>query len=134
MSTFIIPFIGGLLIGLAAILLMIANGRIAGISGIFSHALFAKSDNKGLSWQMVFIIGLLIGGGLYRIIVQPDLSVQVSVMPLIIAGLLVGFGSVLGSGCTSGHGICGIGRLSKRSIVATCVFMLSGIVTATLVH
>lgn len=133
-ASLIWPLVGGLLIGLAAILLLLGNGRIAGISGIFSQALFENKGAKGLSWPMVFVIGLLLGGGGYRLFSDQVFTVQVGIMPLIIAGLLVGVGSSLGSGCTSGHGICGIGRLSKRSIIATCVFIASGMLTATIVH
>ena len=121
--------IGGALIGLAAVLLMLSTGRIAGISGIFSGLLNLRGEDKG--WRIAFIAGLilapvvagLIGYGMST----PTLPSNWTV--IVVAGLLVGFGTRLGGGCTSGHGICGIGRLSVRSIRATIVFMATAIVT-----
>jgi uncharacterized protein len=114
--------IGGLLIGLAAALLLLLNGRIGGVSGIVGGLLAPKSPDAG--WRAAFVAGLLLGalayvlatGGMVLVTMQASLPV------LVVAGLLVGFGTSLGSGCTSGHGVCGIARLSKRSIVATSVF------------
>lgn len=115
-------FIGGLLIGLAAALLLLLNGRISGISGIVGGLLAPKSSDAG--WRVVFVVGLLLGAFIYMLATGGAIPVtmQASVPVLVAAGLLVGFGTRLGSGCTSGHGVCGIARLSKRSIVATSVF------------
>lgn len=124
--------LGGTLIGLGALLLMAGIGRIAGISGIVSQALFNREDRK---WRLAFLAGLLIGPvilGLFLSDLQystPDLNGTT-----LLAGLLVGLGTAWGSGCTSGHGICGIGRFSLRSIIATLVFMVVGMLVATLFH
>ena len=124
--------LGGTLIGLGALLLMSGIGRIAGISGIVSQALFNREDRN---WRLAFLAGLLIGPvilGLFLSDLQystPDLNGTT-----LLAGLLVGLGTAWGSGCTSGHGICGIGRFSVRSIIATLVFMVVGMVVATLFH
>ncbi|MEL7186235.1 MAG: YeeE/YedE family protein, partial [Pseudomonadota bacterium] len=124
---------GGALIGLAAVLLLWFNGRIAGISGILNGA-FTK-DRAEISWRVMFLSGLVLGGILYQattgmaLIERTDFPVWMTV----VAGLLVGYGTRLGSGCTSGHGICGIGRLSRRSIVATSVFVGVGMSVATLI-
>ncbi len=114
--------IGGLLIGLAAALLLLLNGRISGISGIVGGLLAPKSSDAG--WRVVFVAGLLLGAFLYMLATGDTIPVriQASLPVLVVAGLLVGFGTSLGSGCTSGHGLCGIARLSRRSIVATSVF------------
>jgi uncharacterized protein len=121
--------IGGVLIGLSAVLLMLSTGRIAGISGIFSGLLNMRGEDKG--WRVAFIAGLIlapvIAGLIGHAMAPPKLPANWAV--IIAAGLLVGFGTRLGGGCTSGHGICGIGRLSPRSIVATIVFMAVGIIT-----
>jgi uncharacterized protein len=121
--------IGGVLIGLSAVLLMLSTGRIAGISGIFSGLLNMRGEDKG--WRVAFIAGLIlapvIAGLIGHAMAPPKLPANWAV--IIAAGLLVGFGTRLGAGCTSGHGICGIGRLSPRSIVATIVFMVVAIIT-----
>jgi uncharacterized membrane protein YedE/YeeE len=126
--------IGGGLIGLSAVLLMLLTGRIAGISGIFGGLLNFKSDDR--DWRIAFIAGLilapLIAGWIGHAIPTPKLPASWTV--IIGAGLLVGFGTRLGSGCTSGHGICGIARLSSRSIVATVIFMLAAIATVAVTH
>ncbi|RTR40040.1 YeeE/YedE family protein [Shewanella canadensis] len=156
LSSFAAAFGGGILIGLSAILLMIFNGRIAGISGIVSSAIFSdrkltdkkftdkkSSDNTddetGPSWQWFFITGLVLTGVIYALVYeQLGLPVfefdSVSRPMLLIGGLLVGLGCSLGRGCTSGHGICGIGRLSLRSIVATCLFIAVAACTAVFTH
>ena len=114
--------IGGLLIGLAATLLLLLNGRMSGISGIVGGLLVPKSPDAG--WRAAFVAGLLLGAFAYLLAAGDALTVRVqaSVPVLVVAGLLVGFGTRMGSGCTSGHGICGIARLSGRSIAATAVF------------
>ena len=124
--------IGGVLIGLAACWLMLSLGRIAGISGIAARALMRPRE---AAWPLMFVVGLGIGG-LIGIAVSDVQIVRgpVAAAPLIAGGLLVGFGTRLGSGCTSGHGVCGMSRLSVRSIAATCTFLLIGMVTATMVH
>ncbi|MDQ3303286.1 MAG: YeeE/YedE family protein [Actinomycetota bacterium] len=124
--------IGGLLIGLATVLMMLLNGRIAGISGIVGGLLARNGSEVG--WRAVFVVGLLLGAFIYMLATGGALPVRVeaSLPVMVVAGLLVGFGTRLGSGCTSGHGISGIARLSKRSVVATLVFMGAGIVTVFL--
>ncbi len=121
--------IGGALIGLSAVLLMLLTGRIAGISGIFGGLLNPDSNDKG--WRIAFIAGLilapLLAAGIGYGMPIPKLPSSWTV--IIAAGLLVGFGSRLGGGCTSGHGICGVARLSVRSIAATTIFMLAAIAT-----
>jgi len=122
---------GGALIGLSAVILMAANGRIAGISGIVSRLLPPIKDQSGLSQGIVFVIGLLLAAPLY-LLVSGNLPLQTisDNLPLLaIAGVLVGFGAALGNGCTSGHGVCGISRLSQRSIAATLIFMATAFVT-----
>ena len=124
--------IGGILIGLAAVLLLALNCRIAGISGIL-NGLVTSRDRSERSWRLVFILGLLTGPAIYRLFYGPlQIQVEASVPVLLAAGLLVGFGTRLGSGCTSGHGVCGIARLSPRSMLATVIFMLFGIITVYL--
>jgi uncharacterized membrane protein YedE/YeeE len=124
--------IGGALIGLAAALLMLSTGRIAGISGIFGGLLDPASSDKG--WRVAFIAGLILApltGGLVGFpVALPDMPA--SWIVAVAAGFLVGFGSRLGAGCTSGHGICGIARLSPRSIAATGIFMGAAIVVVAL--
>lgn len=126
--------IGGGLIGLSAVLLMLLTGRFAGISGIFGGLLSFKSDDR--DWRIAFIAGLilapLMAGWIGHAMPTPKLPASWTV--IIGAGLLVGFGTRLGSGCTSGHGICGIARLSSRSIVATVIFMLTAIATVAVTH
>lgn len=119
--------IGGMLIGLAAVLLFWFNGRIMGVSGILSR-LLSKPD-QDFWWRLAFVIGLVSGGFIYQLKYPVTIVIDASGLSLIIAGLLVGAGTVIGNGCTSGHGICGVARLSKRSIVATIVFMAAGILT-----
>ena len=126
--------IGGILIGLSAATMLLVEGKIAGISGICAGVL---NPSKGeTSWKASFIAGLLAGGVLLRIVL-PTAFVFGIIRPygmLILAGLLVGFGTRLGNGCTSGHGVCGISRLSPRSMVATMTFIASGAVTVYIVN
>jgi uncharacterized membrane protein YedE/YeeE len=124
--------IGGALIGLSAVLLMLLTGRIAGISGIFGGLLNPDSSDRG--WRIAFLAGLilapLLAGWIGYGMPTPQLPSSWTVIAA--AGLLVGFGSRLGGGCTSGHGICGVARLSVRSIAATAIFMLTAIATVAI--
>ena len=121
--------LGGICIGLAATILLFANGRIMGISGILGDIISFKEKDQ-ISWRIVFVIGVLTGPFVYLMIFENFKSEMVADRTLLIqAGLLVGLGTSIGSGCTSGHGICGISRLSIRSIVATFIFVVSGVVT-----
>jgi uncharacterized membrane protein YedE/YeeE len=122
--------IGGVLIGLSAVLLMLSTGRIAGIAGIFGGLLNLRSGDKG--WRIAFIAGLILAGLIGYGMAQPKLPSSWAV--IVVAGLLVGFGTRLGGGCTSGHGICGIARLSPRSIAATLVFMVTAVITVAITH
>ncbi len=122
-----ISLAGGMMLGVATVILLLGIGRIAGISGIFSSLLKPKRVEM---WQVLFIAGLVISPLLYRLVKPlPLLEISTSVPLLIAAGLLVGFGTRLGSGCTSGHGICGNARLSPRSMAATVTFILFGMIT-----
>jgi uncharacterized membrane protein YedE/YeeE len=126
--------IGGLLIGLAAAMMLVFNGRIAGISGIFDGTVLP--DEQSVSWKTLFTLGLLTGG-LAAFLIAPSLfavGIERSTLTFVVAGLLVGFGTRLGNGCTSGHGVCGMARFSRRSIVATASFMLAGGLTVYLVQ
>lgn len=120
---------GGALIGLSASLLLLFNGRIAGISGIFAGLLSPKAGE--VAWRAAFIAGLVLGG-LALFLVAPSyfaVSYDRTLPAVAVAGLLVGLGVRLASGCTSGHGVCGISRLSARSIIATLVFIATGAIT-----
>ena len=121
--------IGGAFIGLSAVIMLAGNGRIAGISGILGGAISSRGDER--RWRILFLAGLLIATLLYQFASSAPITVETQASPelLVIAGLLVGFGTRLGSGCTSGHGICGIARFSKRSFAATVTFMLFGFIT-----
>lgn len=121
---------GGLLIGGAAALLLLLTGRIAGVSGM--AATVVRIADAGPPWRLAsaFVVGLPVGAAIASTLIrQPHIEVTASAPILIAAGLLVGFGTRLGNGCTSGHGVCGIGRLSLRSIAATSTFMATGIAT-----
>lgn len=129
--------IGGMLIALAAIIMLLLVGKVSGISGIFSRLITGLNQPEvtvNRFWRVAFIAGLIIS----PLLAQPfgfylPVELDASWLTLAIAGFLVGFGSKLGSGCTSGHGICGVGRFSKRSIIATCTFMASAIATVFIV-
>ena len=125
--------IGGVLIGLSAVMLMGLNGRIAGISGVFSGTVFAEAGDK--LWRILFVLGLVAAPALWALFQgAPPVFEITSSWPLIIAGgLLVGFGTRLGSGCTSGHGVCGLSRLSTRSMASVALFMGAGMGTVALV-
>lgn len=118
---------GGVLIGFAASMLLFLNGRVAGISGIINGVL--KSISEDSIWRIFFIFGLLLGG-IFLKQLTPFVfynTLNKSDFEIILAGFLVGFGTIMGSGCTSGHGVCGISRMSPRSFVATIIFILAGI-------
>jgi len=121
--------LGGVLIGGAAALLLLLNGRVAGISGIIGGALAAR--RRDLVWRLAFIAGLVAAPTIYAALggALPSLTVSSSPALLIVGGLLVGFGTRIGGGCTSGHGVCGIARLSWRSIAATVIFMTVAAIT-----
>jgi|TARA_B110000467_G_scaffold52940_1_gene48478 uncharacterized membrane protein YedE/YeeE len=121
-------FTGGLIIGLAVVLFFVLNGRLIGISGIASNFLTSKNNRMD---NLLFLVGLIIGPIVYKLITQDEINISISnsLLLLAIAGLLVGVGTRIGGGCTSGHGISGIGRFSLRSIVATVTFMIVGILT-----
>jgi uncharacterized membrane protein YedE/YeeE len=125
---------GGLLIGAAATWLLLLNGRIAGVSNIVS-GLFPRKPGD-VAWRVLFLAGLVAGAGLYYGFAgnSPAPRLDFPGWLLAVAGLLVGFGTSFGSGCTSGHGVCGLGRLSLRSLVATVIFLATGIVTTTIVR
>ena len=121
--------IGGALIGISSVLMLLLLGRITGIAGILTGVItWNKAD--GLPWRAAFVIGLVLGAVLYQIFVGPlPMDMQAGTPVLIIAGLLVGMGTRLGSGCTSGHGVCGISRFAPRGIVSTLIYLAAGAVT-----
>jgi uncharacterized membrane protein YedE/YeeE len=122
--------IGGAIIGLSISILILFKGRIAGISGILGALMQFKNTPKDhYLWRILFLIGLLSSAFIYSLFFTlPNMVIDASFIMLIFAGLLVGFGTRMGSGCTSGHGICGLGRLSPRSLVATLSFMSTGFI------
>jgi uncharacterized protein len=130
---------GGALIGLAASVLVLFNGRVAGISGI-AGGLIGKvlgsqvsTDRADWTWRAAFIVGMMLAPFGYRLAnTLPAATISASYSALIVAGVLVGFGSRLGNGCTSGHGVCGLARFSKRSLIATLTFMATAMVTVAL--
>ena len=128
--------LGGVLIGLASWLLLASLGRIAGISGIVAGLLPGPEPVRRAErlWRATFIAGLVLGGSLVADWWQPPVTAPRPWPLLVAAGLLVGFGTVLGSGCTSGHGVCGLGRRSRRSLAATLTFMAAGFATVAVVH
>ena len=125
-------FVGGIIIGLAVILFFVGNGRLAGVSGIVNNALVSKQNRTD---NFLFIIGLVLGPIFYAFFTKNNIPFLItSSLPIIIiAGLLVGIGTKVGKGCTSGHGICGISLLSLRSIIATITFMITAIITVKLI-
>ena len=126
--------IGGLLIGLAAAVLLLGNARVAGISGILGQALL-PSEGEARDWRLAFLLGLPLGAAAVSLVAGPlEVNIQATTPVLIAAGLLVGFGTRLGSGCTSGHGVCGMSRGSGRSITATLTFMAVAGVTVFVVR
>ncbi len=125
---------GGLLIGLAASGLLLLNGRIAGISGILGGLLAPTRGD--VAWRLLFLAGLVAGALLFRLVSGDSLAIRFeTAFPVVVAGgLLVGFGTAIGGGCTSGHGVCGIARLSPRSLVATLTFLGAGMATVFVVR
>ncbi|MFG4537959.1 YeeE/YedE family protein, partial [Acinetobacter baumannii] len=132
-SSIVYTFVGGLLLGIATVGYLYINGRIAGISGLLAQFISPSRDifKSPAFW---FIAGLVITPFIYGYFYQPEIEIKANSFVLILAGLLVGFGTRLGSGCTSGHGICGMSRLSKRSIIATAVFMFAGMLTVYVIR
>lgn len=128
-----LSLIGGVLIGISSIILMLVNGRIAGISGLLGK-LFLNESSAYFSWVLWFIFGLAIGPLFFTFFfgtIQSDMVA--SNVGLIVSGILVGFGTTIGNGCTSGHGVCGLSRFSKRSLFATCTFVFFGGVTVFII-
>jgi hypothetical protein len=120
--------LGGTLIGLATLIFILFNGRIAGISSIIGGLI--KPSLQDIGWRIAFLLGLLVSPLLWQLFIAlPTIEIQANNPLLIVSGLLVGIGTRFGAGCTSGHGICGLSRLSPRSIVATACFMLTGFLT-----
>jgi len=121
-------FVGGILIGLAVIIFLVGNGRIAGISGIVDNLFFSKDNRID---NILFIVGVILGPIIYQVVTKSIIpfSITTSIPVIILGGIFVGVGTKIGSGCTSGHGICGISRFSIRSIVATLVFLTTGVLT-----
>lgn len=129
-NSIFLPLGGGALIGLAASIFLLFNGKISGISGILGGAIGTKKQD--LSWRMAFLLGLVVGGPLLLFITNypfVNYEINVSWWRIVLGGLLVGLGTRIGSGCTSGHGVCGISRMSMRSLLATMTFIVFGILT-----
>lgn len=125
---------GGVLIGLAAALMLLGSGRIAGVSGVAARASRIARGDMSMSSAWAFLIGLPLGAFAVSLLVGRPQAEFGSWPAMVLAGLLVGFGTRMGSGCTSGHGVCGVSRLSQRSIVATVTFMAAGIATVALIN
>jgi uncharacterized membrane protein YedE/YeeE len=123
--------LGGALVGLAASLLWVANGRIAGVSGIVHGGLRPPDGDRSV--RLAFLLGLVLAGALFAIFNGPPAASRTPLGVVVMAGLLVGFGARLGGGCTSGHGVCGLSRFSVRSLVATLTFIVTGAVTVFVV-
>jgi uncharacterized membrane protein YedE/YeeE len=124
---------GGVLLGLASALFILLNGRVLGVSGILGGLVRPRPGDTG--WRIAFVAGLLVAPTLWRLFAQPAVPrIEASEAVLVIAGLLVGWGTRYGSGCTSGHGVCGLSRLSPRSLAATLAFMAAGFATVYLVR
>lgn len=136
MTTFdpVSALIGGGLIGLASVLLMLLNGRVAGVSGILGGALAISAGDK--IWRVAFIAGLIVAPIVIGLFGHqlPEPQMPASWLLIVSAGILIGFGTRYGGGCTSGHGVCGIARLSARSIAATAIFMLSAIIVVAIIR
>jgi len=127
--------LGGVMIGLGAAVMMLAAGRIAGVSGMAARAMMLARGGAPISIAWLFVVGIILGALTVQAITGSiEARFPSSPLLLILGGLLVGFGTRLGSGCTSGHGVCGMSRLSRRSLVATATFIVSGIVTVALAN
>jgi hypothetical protein len=133
MSGWLISLFGGVLIGLSATALLLFNGRIAGISGIV-NGLARRSTGADWAWRAAFVAGLVGAGGLTMHLLHQATASSARLPVLLLAGVLVGFGTSFCGGCTSGHGVCGLGRFSRRSLVAVLTFMASAIITVLLTH
>ncbi|HVK78561.1 MAG TPA: YeeE/YedE thiosulfate transporter family protein [Kofleriaceae bacterium] len=132
MSSVLVPLAGGALIGLAASMLLLIHGRVAGVSGILGELLTAPGER---TWRLAFILGLVAAGVVGAAVAPAAIGASpASKAGVVIAGLLVGFGTRTGGGCTSGHGVCGISRLSPRSLVATVVFIAAAMITVAVVR
>lgn len=131
----IASFGGGLLIGLAAVLLMLGVGRVFGATGILSGAVFAD-NREDMHWRLPLILGMVLAPGAVYLLTgaMPTINVPVGPVAIVVGGVLVGFGASLGSGCTSGHGVCGLSRLSQRSLVAVVTFMATAAITVYLLR
>ena len=129
-------FLGGALIGLSALWLLLSLGRIAGISGIVGRLALPTSDRDGLLWRLAFLGGLILAPLGYLLVASdlPEQTISAKPVFLLAAGLLVGVGTAIGGGCTSGHGICGLSRFSRRSIAATATFMAAAFVTVFIIR
>ncbi|QND64605.1 YeeE/YedE family protein [Mesorhizobium loti] len=132
MTSYLVSLLGGALIGLSSVMLLILNGRIAGVSGILGRLVQGINTRT----NSAFVVGLLLGPVVYFAAFHhwPTVTMTASLPLIMVAGLLVGFGSRMGSGCTSGHGVMGLARLSPRSIVAVLTFLVSGILAVALLH
>ena len=126
--------LGGLLIGFSAVILMGLNGRIAGISGIFSGIIYEEATEK--LWRVLFVLGLVIAPLIVTYLTgkQATFEITSNWLIIVVGGLLVGFGTRLGSGCTSGHGVCGLARFSVRSLIAVVIFISAGVATVAVVR
>jgi uncharacterized membrane protein YedE/YeeE len=133
MAPWLGPLFGGILIGLAATVLLWLNGRVAGISGIV-NGLLRPASGADRGWRVAFVFGLMGAGGLAMRLLGQSTASPAPLRLLLVAGLLVGYGTSLGGGCTSGHGVCGLARLSKRSLVATGTFMAAAVATVYVVR
>lgn len=134
MHDYVLALTGGIMIGTAAVLLMAAQGQIMGVSGIVKRLLPPVSNDW--QWRALFVTGVLLAPLVAWIFngSLPDVSITKNPLVLLIGGLIVGVGTALGNGCTSGHGVCGLSRLSYRSVIATCVFFLTAVITVFVVR
>ncbi len=132
MTPYLQSLAGGMLIGASAVMLLLLNGRIAGISGIVGRL----AQGIGLTTNLAFVLGLPVGPLVYRLVVGgwPTVVITAGWPLIIVAGLLVGFGSRMGAGCTSGHGVLGLARLSPRSMVAVAIFLSTGVIAVTVLR
>ena len=133
-TAWLVALAGGILIGLSATLLLWLDGRVAGVSGLLNGVVFPSVGD--VSWRVAFLVGLVVAAGVYMAAVPGAPKPRTGFAPagLVVSGLLVGFGTRMGNGCTSGHGVCGLGRLSMRSLTAVVTFMATAIATTFLVR